>query len=244
MRKKEGDEKDEGYPFLVKRERRADFGVADIPEDAGARSLAASSIGVMAAMRVRQGVSHARDGRPCEDQALVSVPSSGPRGLVFTVLDGHFGTRAAMMAKHRLAKVLPGLAAEAPAEDGYGPALASAFKELDALICGQCEEGCTATVVPVWETAPGRLAVQSVNVGDSFAVLLPLSPGSEPRELTGNHRVDQDAEFERIASYNLSAEKLGGYDRGHTRLLGFQLARCLGDAMFKTECPAIVSDPR
>jgi len=250
MRRREDSSEDEGYAFLERGASRQDLRVTEVRDDAGACSVSAPGLQLVGSLRVRQGLSHARDQRPCEDQVVVCLPASkaGLPGGILAVLDGHFGTRAAIMARHQLAGVAQGFFAQPPGERGYGPALETVFADVDRTICEQCEEGCTATVVPVWAHG-GRVHMQVANVGDSLAVFAGFGPegdlaaGPEPRELTQNHRVDQDAEYDRIAAYNLPPEKLGGYERGHTRLLGFQLARCLGDRMFKQECPAIVSKP-
>lgn len=239
---------EEGYPFLEAGAQREGFPALVLSEDSGAQTVLAPRLGAACAMRIRQGITHARDKRPCEDQVSVAAPASaeGPPAAVLAIFDGHFGTKAGIMAKHQLAQLVPGMVGAGPAgaDGGYGDGMRGVLASIEELICAQCEEGCTATVVPVWEDGAGTVRVQCANVGDSMAVFCPLDPArGGPVALSENHRVDQDAEFERIAGYNLPPERLGGYDRGHTRLLGFQLARCLGDAMFKSECPAIVAEP-
>jgi len=263
MRRKD-DDGPVGYPFFVTADAlrgdaakggagQADGAVAINSEEGGAASFVCPSLGLLGSLRIREGVEHTRKGRPCEDQIAAIVPGSTERPLsgAFLVLDGHFGTRAAIIAKHRISQRVRDLMARPPeseADGAYRDALERLFRETDEVLAQQCEEGSTCTLVLMWREGDDVL-MQCANVGDSFAAVVPLAPGPgggpppPAYEITTNHRVDQDGEFDRIEALGLPPAQLGGYQRGHTRLLGFQLARCLGDKLFKVECPGIVSDP-
>ena len=148
-------------------------------------------------------------------------------------------------------------------------ALLRVFEDTDQKIQEACDAGCTATVVVIWPSADGTaINLQCANVGDSSAIWIPWptdnpqdyhcpvdrvddDEGSETQylkelaedawqqtvELTSTHRVDQPDEMARIQARGITLLE------GQTRLYGLQLARMLGDRIFKEECDAFIADP-
>jgi serine/threonine protein phosphatase PrpC len=127
----------------------------------------------------------------------------GERGCLVGVFDGHGGQLAATLARDNLLRVCE----QAEALETGGQHMKEVYRQLDAQICGQCEElrdqsGCCAAIVLLQET---QLIVSHcgdcrVVVADRNSALLHVTADHKPERRDEKSRVEAAGGFVNVHS--------------------------------------------
>ncbi|XP_010546878.1 PREDICTED: protein phosphatase 2C 70-like isoform X2 [Tarenaya hassleriana] len=187
-------------------------------------------------MALRQG------GRklPMEDVCYYQWPLPGADKFgLFGVCDGHGGPEAAQVASKIFPEILANILSD-PVKKGKvlsqcdaSDILRDAFSKTEACL-DHLYEGCTATVLLIWEDGEEKFFAQCANVGDSACV---INVDGKYIQMTQDHRMTSPSERLRMQNLGLPLRD------GEKRLFGVNLARVLGDKFLKKQDIRFSADP-
>ncbi|XP_019059050.1 PREDICTED: protein phosphatase 2C 70 isoform X2 [Tarenaya hassleriana] len=183
-----------------------------------------------------------RGGRklPMEDVCYYQWPLPGVDKFgLFGVCDGHGGSEAAQAASKFFPEILANILSDSVkrgkvlSQRDASDILRDAFSKTEACL-DHLYEGCTATVLLVWEDGEEKFFAQCANVGDSACV---INLDEKYIQMTEDHRLTS-------ASERLRMQKVGLPLRdGESRLFGINLARMLGDKFLKQQDIRFSAEP-
>eukprot|EP00850_Spirogloea_muscicola_P019033 SM000182S03923 [mRNA] locus=s182:4141:5761:- [translate_table: standard] len=155
----------------------------------------------------------------------------------FCIFDGHGGRAAADAAGklmlEKLAELLERKRAAVVRNCNAADVLREAFRLTDEALAFE-DEGCTATVMLVWQDPIKSLFAQCANLGDSHCV---FSVKGKHMLATEDHRVVNTKERARLAAAGHELRD------GETRLCGMNIARVLGDKFLKSQNVGLCVEP-
>ncbi|KAE9606444.1 putative protein-serine/threonine phosphatase [Lupinus albus] len=177
---------------------------------------------------------------PMEDVCYYQWPLPGLDQFgIFGICDGHGGDGAAKSASKLFPEIVGSILSDPLKRERVlslcdaSDILRDAFSETEACM-NHYYEGCTATVLLVWEDGNQNLFAQCANVGDSACI---MSVNGKQIKLTEDHKITDNSERVRIE------ERGDPLKEGETRLYGINLGRMLGDKFLKQQDSRFSSEP-
>ncbi|PIN04470.1 Serine/threonine protein phosphatase [Handroanthus impetiginosus] len=177
---------------------------------------------------------------PMEDVCYYQWPLPGMDQFgLFGICDGHGGADAATSVSKIMPDVIAGILADSfkrgkvLSQCDASDVLREAFYLTEARI-NHYYEGCTATVLLVWNDGHENFYAQCANVGDSACV---INIGGKQIKMTEDHRITSYSERLRIQALGTPLRD------GETRICGINLARMLGDKFLKEQDNRFSAEP-
>eukprot|EP01119_Soliformovum_irregulare_P003406 TRINITY_DN1390_c0_g1_i1.p1 TRINITY_DN1390_c0_g1~~TRINITY_DN1390_c0_g1_i1.p1 ORF type:complete len:258 (+),score=65.72 TRINITY_DN1390_c0_g1_i1:424-1197(+) len=172
-----------------------------------------------------------------EDMNFAESPfQENTKGALFCVFDGHGGKECAQAVRdifpQKFFEVLKEMDPKRVFTD-YSASFPRVFAQVDAMLLAHEYQGCTATVIYLWEV-DGQRYFQSANVGDSAAF---LARGEHALALTQEHKPVNPDERNRLIGDGIEIAE------NATRVGGLSVSRALGDHFLKQEKAGLISEP-
>jgi len=169
-----------------------------------------------------------------EDFNVTEFPfADNEKRAFFAVFDGHAGKDAAKAATEIVPTEFYSQIGQVDQSADYTETLKQTFLVADEQMKVYEYEGCTATVVYIWEFENHRY-LQCANVGDSAAY---LCREGEAIPLTVDHNPKHQWEKDRIRASGLTISD------NSTRINGLAVSRSLGDIFIKNLPLGLIAEP-
>ncbi|KAK4283690.1 hypothetical protein QN277_000615 [Acacia crassicarpa] len=177
---------------------------------------------------------------PMEDVCYYQWPLPGlDKFGLFGICDGHGGDAAAKSASKLFPEIVARILSDSLKRERVlslhdaSDVLREAFSQTEASM-NHHYEGCTATLLLVWDDGDENFYAQCANVGDSSCV---MNVNGKQINMTIDHKIANSSERLRIE------ERGEPLKDGETRLYGINLARMLGDKFLKQQDSRFSSEP-